>query len=410
MVARITPTARVSDLLLYNEKKVTQNEAKLIGAGNFLLNKDQLSYEDKLHRFQKQNQENSRAKLKMLHVTLNFSPEENLSDKKMAAIADRYMKGMDMEKQPYLVYRHEDAAHPHLHIVTSLIRDDGCRINTHHLGIRLSEPARKSIEKEFGLLPNRPSQSWPILKSDELQMIVPGSGIPVSRQIETITATINNAYSFSNLDEYNAILRGYNVTVETGKPGSKTHEHGGLYYLALDDDGRKISPPVMASQLPNRPTYAQLEKKFHQPGAKHEEYLLSVRQRIDLELFYQPANIREFVEDLRPESIEIVMSARKNGDPPAFIYVDHWNHIAVEAHRLGPAYTAESVLRTLSENHSRASDLRLQRTLSFAMDERGLKASGFNPRVPQTLFSVFSALPEPREHQLDQHLGQRLRR
>lgn len=164
-----------------------------MGAGNFLLDKDQLSYDDKLHRFQKLNQENSRANLKMLHMTLNFSPREHLSDEKMAAIADRFMEVTKMAEQPYLVYRHEDAAHPHLHIVTSLIRDNGDRINTHHMAIRLSEPARKEIEKEFDLLPNRPAHPVPVPKIEEVKMIVPGSGIPISQQISTITGAVCNA-------------------------------------------------------------------------------------------------------------------------------------------------------------------------------------------------------------------------
>ena len=85
----------------------------------------------------------------MFHATLNFNPSDNLSNEKMIAIADRYMEGLKMEQQPYLVYRHDDAEHPHVHIVSSLIRADGSRINTHLMAVNLSEPVRKEIEKEF---------------------------------------------------------------------------------------------------------------------------------------------------------------------------------------------------------------------------------------------------------------------
>lgn len=125
----------------------------------------------------------------------------------------------------------------------------------------------------------------------------------------------------------------------------------------------------MASHLPNRPTYAQLEKKFRQPVPSYEQRLRSIRNGIDWILFQQPANVRELADDLWKNGVEVVIPARKNGDPYNFIYVDHGNKIAVEGHKLGPGYTAEGVQRTLSETHSRASDRRLQRTLSFVMDE-----------------------------------------
>ena len=64
----------------------------------------------------------------------------------------------------------------------------------------------------------------------------------------------------------------------------------------------------------------------------------------------------------------------------------------MEGHNLSPGYSAEGIQRTLSETYSRASGRSLQRTLSFAMDEQGLKAAGFNSRVPQMLSSVFSSL------------------
>src|SRR5690242_6088470 len=54
--------------------------------------------------------------------------------------------------QPYLVYQHYDAAHPHIHIVTTNIQRDGKRIILYNIGRNQSEKARKEIEKDFGLV------------------------------------------------------------------------------------------------------------------------------------------------------------------------------------------------------------------------------------------------------------------
>lgn len=63
-----------------------------------------------------------------------------------------YMEKIGFDKQPYLIYQHHDAGHPHLHLVTNNIQRDGKRIDLHLLGIRKSEPARKEIEELFGLV------------------------------------------------------------------------------------------------------------------------------------------------------------------------------------------------------------------------------------------------------------------
>src|ERR1700748_2306779 len=109
MVARIIPAVKLSKVLDYNEKKVAQNKAKLIHAGNFLQEKDRMTYHQKLERFTRLNELNDRSQVKTLHITLNFHRSEKLSDQQLSAIADRYMQGIKMDNQPYLVYRHDDA-------------------------------------------------------------------------------------------------------------------------------------------------------------------------------------------------------------------------------------------------------------------------------------------------------------
>jgi hypothetical protein len=180
MVARLDPVESVYETLSYNEQKVTQSKAELIHVNYFFQDKDSLSNDDKFNRFQRLNELNTRSQVKMLHATLNFSPQENLSNERLSAIADRYMQGLQMEDQPYLVYRYQDANHPHLHIVTSLIRLDGSRIKTHRMANWLSELTRKAIEQEFQLTPSRRKERTQIPSPNEVQKIVPGSSIPVT--------------------------------------------------------------------------------------------------------------------------------------------------------------------------------------------------------------------------------------
>src|SRR5690606_14418569 len=137
----------------YNENKVKEGVAECIGAENFPLNVEDMSLKMKLNFLLKRIELNENVKRNSVHISLNFDPSEiHLSKGKLMEIANTYMQQLGFGEQPYLVYQHYDAGHPHLHLVTTNIQSNGSRIDLHHLGIRKSEPARKEIEKMFGLV------------------------------------------------------------------------------------------------------------------------------------------------------------------------------------------------------------------------------------------------------------------
>jgi hypothetical protein len=152
MVAVIKTSSSIRSILNYNEKKVEIGRAECISAMNYALELEKLNFTSKLNRFLKLAELNTNAKRNTVHISLNFDPSENHSKEKLSEIADTYMEKLGFGKQPYLVYQHHDAGHPHCHIVTNNIQRDGKRIDLHLLGIRKSEPARKEIEELFGLV------------------------------------------------------------------------------------------------------------------------------------------------------------------------------------------------------------------------------------------------------------------
>jgi Relaxase/Mobilisation nuclease domain len=152
MVAIIKTSNSVQRILNDNEIKVKEGKAECISAVNFPLELDSLNFTLKLNRFTKQASLNENVKRNAVHISLNFDPSENHSKDKLNEIAKVYMEKIGFGKQPYLVYQHYDAGHPHLHLITNNIQRDGKRIDLHLLGIKKSEPARKEIEETFGLV------------------------------------------------------------------------------------------------------------------------------------------------------------------------------------------------------------------------------------------------------------------
>src|SRR5690606_8579449 len=142
----------IKGAIAYNEHKVAQGVAECLAASRFGLSVEQLTLHQKIARYEKLLQLNARVKTNAVHISLNFHESEKLRKEELANIASAYVDNIGFGSQPYLVYEHRDAAHPHVHIVTTNITSEGKRIDLHNIGRERSEDARKAIEMEFGLV------------------------------------------------------------------------------------------------------------------------------------------------------------------------------------------------------------------------------------------------------------------
>ena len=64
------------------------------------------------------------------HVSLDFSIQDKvkLTDEFMVSLAQEYLKKMGYENTQYIIARHHDTDHPHIHMVINRIDNDGKRI------------------------------------------------------------------------------------------------------------------------------------------------------------------------------------------------------------------------------------------------------------------------------------------
>ena len=54
----------------------------------------------------------------VLHISLSPAPEDRLTDRRLAELAERYMQKMGYGDQPYITYKHADTHNTHIHIVS----------------------------------------------------------------------------------------------------------------------------------------------------------------------------------------------------------------------------------------------------------------------------------------------------
>lgn len=349
MVAVIKAGHSINRILNYNEQKVKEGVATLLNAANYPMEADSLSFNCKLNRLLKQVALNDNVSQKSVHISLNFDPSERLSTNRLKDIATTYMRQIGFEEQPYLVYEHFDAGHPHIHIVSIKVKADGSRIDMYNIGKNKSEPARKEIEKMFGLVRAEDSRKR---KSYELKPVnvlkVQYGRTETKRAISNVLQAVLNTYKYSSLPELNAVLNLYNIMADKGSERSRVFQHNGLHYRLLDEDGKKVSVPIKASDFYQKPTLAFLEKKFQQNVLYRQPHNARVKNVIDVALLnHSGKGLNELVKALDKAGINTVIRQNDQGVIYGITYVDHQTKCVFNGSTLGKQYSAKGILERL---------------------------------------------------------------
>jgi Relaxase/Mobilisation nuclease domain len=433
----------MSAVLNYNEKKVTREipmeldddppkyAAELIAASGFLKDIDRMNFYDKAERFTQLNSLNTRTQRNMLHISLNFDPaEKNLPKEQLINIADRYMEAIGFKDQPYLVYKHNDAGHPHLHIVTNIIRSDGTRIDTYNIGMRKSEPARKLMEQEFNLVraeASRHQKKQFELQPVDAQKVIYGNATETKAAMKQAIHEVFDKYKYTSLPEYNAALRQYNVTADPGTKESRINKHGGLVYRVLDEQGNKVGVPIKASSFYFKPTLDNLKEKFEENKERRKADLPAIRQRVDWALT-QSDSLREFVSQLQRDGVELVIRQNDDGRIYGLTYIDRNTKTVVNGRDLGKGYSAAPILKHFEETPQLKPSKQLDKPMAQHDSRSQMPAaggrlsgepslplvSGFSTKVPQFLSNLmeyeepFGRSPRELEEE-QQHRRRKLR-
>ncbi|MCJ8212054.1 relaxase/mobilization nuclease domain-containing protein [Mucilaginibacter sp. RS28] len=153
--------------LRYNLQKVDQGVAKVLDSSFAILEENAVMKELQLVRMLRPNL----AKY-FYHTSLNFPPNENLRDEQMNKIANEYLNNMGFVQNQFMIFRHFDAEHPHVHLLVNRIGYDGSVVSDSK-DYQRSEQVLRQLEKQYGLtevISSRQAQERAMTKN-ELEMM-----------------------------------------------------------------------------------------------------------------------------------------------------------------------------------------------------------------------------------------------
>lgn len=353
MRPQITFPKSLKRALNYHEKKVQKGAAELLHAHSFYKSPKDMTTYDKMQRFEELMKLNDRAENKLIHISLNFHPseKEKMTKEFYTHLADEYMHKIGFGDQPYLVYQHEDAGHPHVHVLSTLIRDNGTRISTQYIGKNISEPVRKEMEKQYGLIPADKKQQQ--AREDEKQLVITPQKIKAGqsatmRSITNVLDHVLDSYKYASVEEFNSLLRLYNVKADRGAEDGRIHKHKGLTYVVIDEKGKALTKPVKASAFHSKPTLKNLEEKFASNEKAKQKDSKHTKNAIDLVFQSKPTSLQEFSRLLQKERIDTVIRSNEEGRIYGITYINHEKKSVFKGSDLDKEYAAKRILERLN--------------------------------------------------------------
>ena len=345
MIAKISSTENLGGALSYNFKKVEKGEANILLAAELYQNREgNYTMKDVLTDMKALIPETYRTKKMVFHCSLNPHPDEKLSDETLTQIAKEYMEELGYGKQPYIVFKHNDIAREHIHIVSLRVDGEGKKIND-RFEKRTSKQITDTLEKRFGLIP---SSKVTDREMEEVSKIDTTKGNIKEQVSETLRSVLKH-YKFCSLGELNAILTVYNLTVEEIKTEFRGKKYNGLVYVPTNDKGGKISTPIHASDIGRGVGYTAIQNRMQKSKQAIKPLVPTIRGKVLQAMRTSPQTEKDLQSRLEEQGLCVVIRKNSNGRIYGITFIDDKAGIALNGSRLGKGYAA-NVFNTYFSN------------------------------------------------------------
>ena len=336
MIAKISATENLGGALGYNFKKVEKGEASILLAAELYQDREgRYTMEDVLADMQAVIPEKCRTKKMVFHCSLNPHPDEKLSDETLIQIAKEYMETLGYGKQPYIVFKHNDIAREHIHIVSLRVDGEGKKIND-RFEKRRSKQITDTLERKFGFIPSSKVTDREI---EEVSKIDTSKGNIKEQVSETLRSVLKH-YKFCSLGELNAILTVYNLTVEEIKTEFRGKKYNGLVYVPTNDKGGKISTPIHASNIGRGVGYTAIQNRMQKSKQAIKPLISIIRYRVLQTMRTSPQTEEELRQRLEEQGLRVVIRKNDNGRIYGITFIDDEQGVAFNGSRLGKGYAA----------------------------------------------------------------------
>ena len=336
MIAKISATENLGGALGYNFKKVEKGEANILLAAELYQSNDgNYTMEDVLTDMEALILKKGRTKKTVFHCSLNPHPDEKLSDEQFTQIVKEYMEALGYGKQPYIVFKHNEIAREHIHIVSLRVDSRGRKIND-KFEKRRSKKITDALERKFGLIPSSKVTDKAMKEMPKIDTTQRN----IKEQVSNVVRMVLKHYHFCSLGELNAILSAYNLTVEEVKTEFRGKKYDGQVYVPTDDKGNKVSTPIHASDIGRGVGYTAVQNRMQKSKRAIKPLIPAIRHRILKVMCSSPQTEKVLQQRLKEQGLRTVVRKNEGGRIYGITFIDDKEGVALNGSRLGKGYAA----------------------------------------------------------------------
>lgn len=345
MIAKISATENLGGAIGYNFKKVEKGEASILLAQGLYQNKEgTYTMAEVFTDMQAVIPEKCRTKKMVFHCSLNPHPDEKLSNETLTQIAREYMETLGYGKQPYIVFKHNDIAREHIHIVSLRVDSEGKKIND-KFEKRRSKQITDTLERKYNLIPSSKVSNKEEVETPKVDI----SKKNIKEQVASALRMVLKHYKFCSLGELNAILSRYHLAVEEVKTEFRGKKYDGLVYVPTDDKGGKVSTPIHASDIGRGVGYTAVQNRMQKSKQAIKPLVPTIRNKVLQAMRTSPQTEKDLRSRLEEQGLRVVIRKNDNGRIYGITFIDDEQGVAFNGSRLGKGYAA-NVFNTYFSN------------------------------------------------------------
>jgi hypothetical protein len=249
--------------LRYNLGKVAKNVAEVLDSTFARSSEEGIMKEVQMIRSLR-----PRLEKYFYHTSINFPPDENISSDLMKRIGREYLNAADFTQHQFIMFRHFDAAHPHLHILVNRIGYDGT-VLTDSQDFQRTENILRSLEIKYELrqvVPSRQARVRAVTKN-EIEMMKrtgePSQKLCLQRAVSQALKDRPDLDTFMHKLQQQGVLVIFNKA-STGHVSGISYEMGGFKAT-----GTKLGAGYKWPSVKARLSHQDAWKTIDAPGKSH---------------------------------------------------------------------------------------------------------------------------------------------
>lgn len=275
MTANLIKGKGFKGALRYNMEKVERNEAEVLDHSFARLSEKAILKEVLAIKVQRPNLQKY-----FYHTSLNFPYNENLTNEQMKTIGLDFLEKSGFSQHQYIMFRHYDADHPHIHILVNRIGYDGTVVSDSNDYARCEQVLRE-LEKKYNLtevISSKQAQERAMNKN-ELEMMKRTNTPSHKMAMQNIISDVLKSKNQMSTNEFISKLEGRGVNVIFNQASTGYVSGISYHYQGTVMKGAKLGNGFKWSTIKNIINYEQERdrQRIHETNVRSQSTLDKLR-------------------------------------------------------------------------------------------------------------------------------------